>query len=258
MAARLIADGGIIHHPAGGTHHGLRDRASGFCYFNDPVLGILELLDSGLDRVLYLDIDAHHGDGVQIAFADDDRVLTVSMHEEGLWPRTGTIDDVAGGMARNLPMPSGMHDDEMRYVLHEYFMSLAQKFSPQAIVLQCGCDILAEDPLSRQMLGNQAIWDVVGAMIKMAPRCLVLGGGGYNPYGVARCWSGVWAVVNEIEIPPVLTITAENILRAVKWTHSRGKQPDEKMLTSIKDPWRGGDIRDEVRTRVQRLKGYGL
>ncbi|WP_404426937.1 acetoin utilization protein AcuC [Thalassospira australica] len=258
MAARLIADGGIIHHPAGGTHHGLRDRASGFCYFNDPVLGILELLDSGLDRVLYLDIDAHHGDGVQIAFADNDRVLTVSMHEEGLWPKTGHIDDIAGGMARNLPMPSGMHDDEMRYVLNEYFLPLAQKFSPQAIVLQCGCDTLAEDPLSRQMLGNQAIWDVVGAMIKMAPGCLVLGGGGYNPYGVARCWSGVWAVVNEIEIPPVLSVTAENILRAIKWAHSRGKQPDEKMLTSIRDPWRGGDIRDEVRTRVQRLKGYGL
>lgn len=124
-------------------------------------------------------------------------------------------------------MPSGMHDDEMRYVLHEYFIPLAQEFSPQAIVLQCGCDILAEDPLSRQMLGNQAIWDVVGAMIKMASRSGT-GGGGYNPYGVARCWSGVWAVVNEIEIPPVLAITAENILRAVKWTHSRGKQPDEK------------------------------
>ncbi|MBO9509787.1 acetoin utilization protein AcuC [Thalassospira sp. A3_1] len=258
MAARLISDGGIIHHPAGGTHHGLRDRASGFCYFNDPVLGILELLDSGLDRVLYLDIDAHHGDGVQIAFADDDRVLTVSMHEEGLWPKTGHIDDIAGGFARNLPMPSGMNDDEMRYVLNEYFLPLAQQFSPQAIVLQCGCDTLAEDPLSRQMLGNQAIWDVVGAMIKMAPRCLVLGGGGYNPYGVARCWSGVWAVVNEIEIPPVLSVTAENILRAIKWAHSRGKQPDEKMLTSIRDPWRGGDIRDEVRTRVHRLKGYGL
>ena len=258
MAARLISDGGIIHHPAGGTHHGLRDRASGFCYFNDPVLGILELLDSGLDRVLYLDIDAHHGDGVQIAFADDDRVLTVSIHEEGLWPKTGHIDDIAGGFARNLPMPSGMNDDEMRYVLNEYFLPLAQQFSPQAIVLQCGCDTLAEDPLSRQMLGNQAIWDVVGAMIRMAPRCLVLGGGGYNPYGVARCWSGVWAVVNEIEIPPVLSVTAENILRAIKWAHSRGKQPDEKMLTSIRDPWRGGDIRDEVRTRVQRLKGYGL
>lgn len=258
MAARLISDGGIIHHPAGGTHHGLRDRASGFCYFNDPVLGILELLDSGLDRVLYLDIDAHHGDGVQIAFADDDRVLTVSMHEEGLWPKTGHIDDIAGGFARNLPMPSGMNDDEMRYVLNEYFLPLAQQFSPQAIVLQCGCDTLAEDPLSRLMLGNQAIWDVVGAMIKMAPRCLVLGGGGYNPYGVARCWSGVWAVVNEIEIPPVLSVTAENILRAIKWAHSRGKQPDEKMLTSIRDPWRGGDIRDEVRTRVHRLKGYGL
>ena len=258
LAARLIADGGIIHHPAGGTHHGLRGKASGFCYFNDPVLGILELLDSGLDRVLYLDIDAHHGDGVQIAFADDDRVLTVSMHQEGLWPRTGLIEDVAGGMARNLPMPKGMHDDEMRFVLQEYFLPIAQEFAPQVVVLQCGCDILEKDPQSGQMLGNQSIWDVVGAVIKMAPRCLVLGGGGYNPYGVARCWSGVWAVINEIEIPPVLPITAENILRDIKWSHRHGRQPANEVLTTLVDPWRGGAIRDDVRTRVRRLRGYGL
>ncbi|MEQ8392641.1 MAG: acetoin utilization protein AcuC [Thalassospira sp.] len=257
-AAQLIADGGIIHHPAGGTHHGLRNRASGFCYFNDPVLGIYALLDSGLDRVLYVDIDAHHGDGVQIAFADDDRVLTFSMHQEDLWPKTGAIDDIAGGMARNLPMPAGMHDDEMRYVLNEYLINLALTFAPQAIVLQCGCDTLLEDPLSKQLLGNQSIWEVVGTMSRLAPRCLVLGGGGYSPFGVARCWSGVWATINGIEIPPVLPITAENILRVIKWTHSRGRKPADTLFTTLADPWRGGAIRNEVRERVRRLKGYGV
>ncbi|MBS8272488.1 acetoin utilization protein AcuC [Thalassospira tepidiphila] len=258
MAANLIKDGGIIHHPAGGTHHGLKDRASGFCYFNDPVLGIYALLDSGLDRVLYVDIDAHHGDGVQYAFAEDERVLTVSMHQEDLWPKTGAIDNIAGGMARNLPVPGGMHDDEMRYVLFEYLIPLGLSFAPQAIVLQCGCDTLAEDPLSRQLLGNQSIWEVVGTMTRLAPRSLVLGGGGYSPYGVARCWSGVWATINGIEIPDVLPITAENILRVIKWSHSRGRQPASELFTTLADSWRGGAIRDEVRDRVKRLRGYGV
>ncbi|MCC9622597.1 acetoin utilization protein AcuC [Thalassospira sp. MA62] len=258
LAASMIADGGVMHHPAGGTHHGLRDRASGFCYFNDPVLGILTLLDQGLDRILYVDIDAHHGDGVQIAFAQDERVLTVSVHQEDLWPRTGLIDDVAAGMARNLPVPAGMNDDEMRYILQEYLLPLSLDFSPQAIVLQCGCDTLQEDPLSKQLLGNRSIWEVVHAMVRLSPRTLVLGGGGYSPYGVARCWSGIWATINEIEIPDVLPFSSEDILRAVQWTHRRGRQVPEYLLTTLADSWRGGAIRDEVRMRVARLKGYGV
>ena len=93
LAAELLAEGGIVYSPAGGTHHGRPDRASGFCYFNDPVLGILAMLDRGLERIFYVDIDAHHGDGVQDAFADDDRVLTVSVHEGARWPYTGAADD---------------------------------------------------------------------------------------------------------------------------------------------------------------------
>ena len=86
LAARLTAAGGIVHCPGGGTHHGRRDRASGFCYLNDPVLGILTWLDQGFDNIVYLDIDAHHGDGVQDAFHDDHRVFTISIHEAGRWP----------------------------------------------------------------------------------------------------------------------------------------------------------------------------
>jgi acetoin utilization protein AcuC len=101
LAAALTAHGGTVYCPGGGTHHGRPDRASGFCYLNDPVLGILAWLDQGLTRIVYLDIDAHHGDGVQDAFADDARVLTISMHEENRWPRTGAAADRAGGHACN-------------------------------------------------------------------------------------------------------------------------------------------------------------
>ena len=114
LSARLTLEGGTVYCPGGGTHHGRPARASGFCYLNDPVLGILTWLDAGLERVVYLDIDAHHGDGVQDAFAEDDRVLTLSVHEAGRWPHTGLAEDRAGGAARNFPVPAGFNDAEMR------------------------------------------------------------------------------------------------------------------------------------------------
>ena len=112
LAARLTAHGGIAHCPGGGTHHGRPDRASGFCFLNDPVLGLLTWLDLGLTSIVYLDIDAHHGDGVQDAFHDDERVFTISIHEAGRWPFTGTANDRAGGAARNFPVPAGCNDSE--------------------------------------------------------------------------------------------------------------------------------------------------
>ncbi len=103
LAARLTAEGGVVHCPGGGTHHGRPDRAAGFCYLNDPVLGLLTWLDLGLDNIVYLDIDAHHGDGVEDAFAGDKRVLTISIHEEDRWPYTGRAEDRAGGCGAQLP-----------------------------------------------------------------------------------------------------------------------------------------------------------
>ena len=103
LGAGLVAEGAVVYSPAGGLHHGRPDRASGFCYFNDPALAILDLLDRGVDRIAYLDVDAHHGDGVQDAFAGDARVLTVSVHEAQRWPFTGAVEDRGGGNARNLP-----------------------------------------------------------------------------------------------------------------------------------------------------------
>ena len=105
LAARLTADSGIVHCPGGGTHHGRPDRAAGFCFLNDPVLGLLTWLDHGLDNIVYLDIDAHHGDGVQDAFHGDPRVFTISLHEANRWPFTGAASDTAGGTARNFPLP---------------------------------------------------------------------------------------------------------------------------------------------------------
>jgi acetoin utilization protein AcuC len=261
LAGRTLAAApGVIYSPAGGTHHGRPDRASGFCYFNDPALAILALLDGGVGRIFYLDVDAHHGDGVQAAFADDPRVFTLSIHEDRRWPMsskengdgTGGIDDRAGGAARNLPVPEGFNDSELDFLMAETVLPLANAFAPQAVVLQCGADALAEDPLSKLMLSNGALWRVVAAVRELAPRLLVLGGGGYNPWSVGRAWAGVWAALNGFAIPEPLPAAAQSVLRALEWRHSRGRNPPEAWFTTLADPPRPGPLRPAVRELARR------
>jgi acetoin utilization protein AcuC len=246
LAARLTAQGGTVFCPGGGTHHGRPDRAAGFCYLNDPVLGILAWLDQGLTRVVYLDIDAHHGDGVQDAFHDDARVLTISVHEAGRWPRTGLATDRAGGQARNLPVPAGFNDSEMRALLHQVILPLIDAARPQAIFLQCGADALEEDPLARLGLSNNAHWAVVEAVRHRAPRVVVTGGGGYNPYTVARCWAGVWAMLNDIPVPPRTNAAAEAVLRGLEYGRAAGRNPPAHWFTTLRDAPREGVVREEI------------
>ncbi len=260
LGAALIREGGTVYSPAGGTHHGRPDRASGFCYFNDPVLALLTLLDAGLERVLYLDVDAHHGDGVQDALGGDGRVLVVSLHEAGRWPLHrggpyGSVEDLGGGWARNLPLPPETNDSEFAFLMEAAVLPLAESFAPDAVVLLGGADALAEDPQSRLGLSNLALWDAVEAVSGLAPRRLVLGGGGYNPWSVARCWSGIWARLNGFEIPERLPPDGEAVLRALTWRHSRGRNPPEAWFTTLQDPPRSGPVRDEVRQLAAALPG---
>ncbi|MBK1668072.1 acetoin utilization protein AcuC [Rhodovibrio sodomensis] len=259
LAARmLLAGAGKVHNPAGGTHHGRPDRASGFCYFNDPVLALLTLLDGGLTRVLYLDTDAHHADGVQDALHGDPRVLMISVHEDGRWPMAATADgrvagsagDTAGGSARNIPVPPDFNDDEMAFVLEAAILPLIDGFEPEAIVIQGGSDACADDPLSRLGLSNAALWRVVRSVMDLAPRTLMLGGGGYNPWSVGRTWAGFWAVLNGYPIPDRVTPAAEAVLRGLSWRHSRGRNPPESWFTALADPPRRGPLRQAVRDAV--------
>lgn len=256
LAGRTLAAGAAtIYSPASGTHHGRPGQASGFCYFNDPALAILALLDGGVERVFYLDVDAHHGDGVQDAFHDDPRVFTLSIHEDARWPMdqaggeegAGSVDDRAGGQARNLPVPAGFNDSELDYLMEAAVLPLIEGFAPQALVVQCGADALAEDPLSKLALSNGALWRVVARVKDLAPRLLVTGGGGYNPWSVGRAWAGVWATLNGFEVPGRLPPAAEAVLRALEWRHSRGRNPPEAWFTTLADAPRPGPLRPEIR-----------
>ncbi len=246
LAARLTADGGIVHCPGGGTHHGRADRACGFCFINDPVLGLLAWRDQGLTRIVYLDIDAHHGDGVQDAFHDDPDVLTISLHEAGRWPCTGAANDRAGGAARNFPLPPGCNDTEFRTLIDTAVLPLIRAHRPQAILLQAGADALEEDPLARLSLSNNAHCAVAAALRDLAPRLVVLGGGGYNPWSVGRCWAAIWATLNDLPIPDILPPAAEAVLRGLRFDRAAGRNPPVHWFTTLRDPPREGPVRAEI------------
>lgn len=251
LSAELALEGRIAFHPAGGTHHGRPDRASGFCYFNDPVLAILTLLGAGVQRVLYVDLDAHHGDGVQDAFAQEERVHTVSIHEAGRWPHTGAAGDVGGGRACNLPVPRGLNDSELEFLVEAVVGPLAQRLRPEAVVITCGADALEGDPLSAMALSNVALWSVVERLCALAPASVVLGGGGYNPWTVARYWAGLWGVLSKKTMPSALAPAARAVLAPLTCDLVDEEDFRETWLSTLADPPNPGRVRPEVEALLE-------
>jgi acetoin utilization protein AcuC len=252
LAAELALEGRAVFHPAGGTHHGRRDRASGFCYFNDPVFAITALLGRGAERVLYVDLDAHHCDGVQDAFDGDDRLLMVSVHEAGRWPQTGAAADAGSGNACNLPVPAGFNDSELRCLMEEVVLPAGSAFHPDAIVITCGTDALAGDPLARLALSNGALWNAVDAVIQLAGPAVVLGGGGYNPWTLARCWTGLWGRLSGREIPETLPPQAQRVLADLQCDLVEDEDQRPAWFTALADAPHEGPVRAEIRALVAR------
>jgi len=247
LAAELALEGHVPFHPAGGTHHGRPDRASGFCFFNDPVFAIRRLLERGVGRVAYVDIDAHHGDGVEDAFAGEQRVRPISIHEAGRWPHTGGEAGRTPGGAFNLPVPKGLNDTEFAFLLDEAVLPRVEDFGPGAIVITCGADALAGDPLARMELSNQALWLAVDRIRALSPTTVVLGGGGYNPWTVARCWTGLWGRLAGHELPDVLPAEAQELLGGLGCDLVDEDDVLPGWLTTLCDAPHEGMIRSEVR-----------
>ena len=211
MAAGLVAEGEAdrAFHFAGGLHHAMPDRASGFCYVNDAVLAIMTLRRRGF-RVAYVDIDAHHGDGVQFAFYDDPDVLTISTHERGdrLFPGTGFVDEMgraAGvGFSVNLPLQPFTDDAVYAPAFEAVVPPLLGAFEPDVLVLQLGIDSHRTDPLTHLGLTVQGFDASVRRLLTLAPRVVALGGGGYDLPNVARAWTAAWAAMNGITLDAAL------------------------------------------------------
>ena len=211
QAARLLAEGEVpaAFNIAGGLHHAAAQRASGFCYVNDAAVAIAYLKRRGF-KVAYVDIDAHHGDGVQHAFYDTDRVLTVSLHETGLtlFPGTGFPEEIGIGRGEgysvNLPLYPETDDEIFLWALEEVIPLLLEAFRPDVLVTQLGIDTHQSDPLSNLRLTMRGFLQAVKLLQGSAPRWLALGGGGYNLANVPRAWTAVWALMAGIEIPSEL------------------------------------------------------
>ena len=220
-AADLVASGAVerAFHFAGGLHHAFPDRASGFCYVNDAVLAILRLREHGL-RVAYIDIDAHHGDGVQHAFYADPDVLTISTHERGerLFPGTGFVreqgEGAGVGFSVNLPLEA--YTDSAVYLpaFEAVVPPLIARFKPDVIVAQLGVDAHRTDPLTHLQLDIQGFVRAVRRITELSPQLLALGGGGYDLQNVARGWTAAWAVINGVELPNELPASYAGDARA--------------------------------------------
>ena len=204
----------------GGMHHAMPGNASGFCVYNDVTAAIRRLLDDGAQRVAYVDVDAHHGDGVQVAFWDDPRVLTVSLHESGrtLFPGTGAASEVGGpraeGTAVNVPLPAGTGDAGWLRAFDAVVPAVVRAFAPDVVVSQHGADAHAHDPLTNLGLSVDALRYAAERMHELAHevaggRWLALGGGGYAVVDVVpRAWAHLLAVAAHAPVDPARPVPA--------------------------------------------------
>jgi acetoin utilization protein AcuC len=221
-AAQQIASGATDRavNIAGGLHHAMRDHAAGFCVYNDCAVAISWLLDNGFERIAYVDIDVHHGDGVQAAFYRDPRVLTVSLHQHPmtLWPCTGAPQEFGEGdghgTAVNVALPPGTRDRQWLRAFHAVVPSLLRRFRPQLLVTQCGVDTHFEDPLADLALsvdGHRAAYLALRELaVELAGgRWLALGGGGYQLFRVVpRSWTHLLAAVLGRDVEPTTPVPA--------------------------------------------------
>ncbi len=206
----LAGDSDIVFHPAGGGHHGMPGRTSGFCIFNDVVIAIQTFLAHGL-RVAYVDVDAHHGDGVQDAFYGDPRVLTISLHETGetLFPGTGDVDEIGVGAGRgyaiNVPLLRETDDEVYLACFRRIVPRAVERFAPDILVTELGTDAHYADPLAHLRLTTQAFEEIVYSFQQLSPgKWLCVGGGGYRDSVVPRVWTLAWAEMTGTELPSEL------------------------------------------------------
>lgn len=203
QGALLVADNQahMAFNPVGGLHHAGKDHASGFCYVNDIALAVQELLKRGF-RIVCIDIDVHHGNGVQDAFYDTDQVLTVSIHESGetIYPGTGFENEIGIGKGEgfnvNIPLKAGSDDEVHSYAFEAVVPPLVERFGPDIVFAQIGADTHKDDPLGHLNLTSAGYKRAVEMIEGFSPRIVAMGGGGYNVHKAASLWTLAWSALS--------------------------------------------------------------
>jgi len=199
---KLILSGSaeVAFNPSGGFHHAGPEKASGFCYINDVALACTILAEEG-KRVLYLDVDVHHGDGVAYGFYDRRDVMTMSFHESPgtLFPGTGREDEIGSGQGRgycvNVPLPVGTYDEVYMKAFETIALPLITVYNPDVIVFELGADALAGDPLAHLCLTNNVYADIIEHLLSFDKPIVATGGGGYNVSNTVRAWALAWSIL---------------------------------------------------------------
>jgi acetoin utilization protein AcuC len=254
QAASMVEEGDvdIAFNISGGLHHAMASRASGFCYINDIVIAILLLLKRGR-RVAYIDIDAHHGDGVQEAFYNTDKLLTISIHETGrmLFPGTGFEDEIGKdkgkGYSVNIPMPPFSDDELFLYAFNEVVPPLIKKFNADIVITQLGVDSFSSDPLTHLNYTNNGYCEIVKKIKEISPKWVALGGGGYDIANVAKAWTLAWAIMNDTEIPD--DIPEDFLKEYIREGFLSRKMRDEVYREE-------GMRKEQMREEVERVVGF--
>ena len=256
-AARRVWHGELEHavNVSGGLHHAMPGLASGFCVYNDAAVAVRWLLDHGAERVAYVDVDVHHGDGVERVFWDDPRVLTISLHETGqmLFPGTGFPQDLGGpeamGSAVNVALPPGTSDGGWLRAFHAVVPPLLREFAPQVLVTQHGCDSHVEDPLAHLALtvdGQRASYLALHELAHEVAggRWLALGGGGYEVVGVVpRSWTHLMAIASGRPLDPATETSGDwrdyvrtRLRRSAPFRMTDGRRPSWRPWSAGYDP----------------------
>ncbi len=241
MAAEAVWSGRAEHafNPAGGLHHAMPARASGFCVYDDPAVAIAWLLDHGAERVAYVDVDVHHGDGPQAIFYDDPRVLTVSVHQSGatLFPGTGSVDEIGSGDARgtavNIPLPPFTGEELWLEAFRSVAVPLVEAWVPEVLVTQLGCDTHHSDPLANLMLTTAAYRRTASILHDLAHkaaggRWVAMGGGGYQWAAVVpRAWTIYFSEMAGVSVPDELP---------ANWLERAGAETGRALPSRLSEP----------------------
>jgi acetoin utilization protein AcuC len=228
-AVDLVMSGKVTHamNIAGGLHHAHPGRASGFCIFNDPAISIAYLKKKySVERILYLDVDAHHGDGVMYGFYSDPGVLDIDFHEDGrhLFPGTGFIQEVgereASGLKINVPLSPFTNDETYLKLFREVVPMAVRKYRPQILLLQCGVDSHANDLLAHLQITTKSYCEIASTLHELAHevadgRLVVFGGGGYNIANVARTWALVASTLVDYHPPQSIPASWQKLFEAL-------------------------------------------